>query len=59
MKAECYKCGKEYAVKMDTEAEKENIDNLVSNYDPTDWECPDCEKAEQEAEDKIADKEEL
>lgn len=47
MKAECYKCGKEYTVKMDTEAEKENIDNMASNYDPTDWECPDCEKAEE------------
>lgn len=57
MTATCYKCGKEYPVKCTTEAEKEAIDSLLldKNFDPTEWECPECLAAEAQQDDSIAE----
>ena len=59
MTATCYKCGKEYAVKCATEAEKEALDNLLFDrtFDPTEWECPECLAAEAQHDDSIAEAE--
>ena len=44
MMATCYKCGKEYEVKLT--AEQADAVLLDEMYDPTDWECPACSELE-------------
>jgi len=46
----CYKCGKEYVEEFESPAQEEEV--LLSRlefYDPTDWECKECQDAEWKA----------
>ena len=42
----CYKCGMDYEIVIETQEEAEEYERLCTDFDPTDWECPDCEAAE-------------
>jgi len=43
--ATCYKCGKDYEEDVPNNAVAAKLDH----FDPTDWECPDCLEAEDDA----------
>lgn len=49
--ATCYKCGK----KFDTTLSNAQLERLVDAFDPTDWECPACSKAEEAIESTIVE----